>query len=89
MFGTKVYRQSRIMRKSSLTGRATTTIAPNDSFSREDLELIDRCRPIDAVTWFKIAQWGTKSKLFHWKVAGIAKIASALAIVTGIIARHD
>jgi hypothetical protein len=51
-----------------------------EGLSREDLELIDRCRRIDAVTWFKIAQWGTKSKALHWKVSGIAKTVGEYAV---------
>jgi hypothetical protein len=52
----------------------------HDGLSRDDLELIDRCRRIDAATWFKVAQWGTKSKAIHWKVAGIAKTVGEYAI---------
>lgn len=52
----------------------------NDGLSREDLELIDRCRRIDAVTWFKIAQWGAKSKAIHWRVAAIAKTVGEYAV---------
>ena len=52
----------------------------NEGLSREDLELIERCRRIDAATWFKVAQWGTKSKAINWKVAGIAKTVGEYAI---------
>jgi hypothetical protein len=52
----------------------------NEGLSREDLELIEKCRRVDAATWFKIAQWGTKSKAIHWKVAGIAKTVGEYAI---------
>ncbi len=52
----------------------------NEGLSREDLELIEECRRVDATTWFKIAQWGTKSKAIHWKVVGIAKTVGEYAI---------
>jgi hypothetical protein len=52
----------------------------NEGLSRHDLEMIDRCRHIDATTWFKVAQWGTKSKAIHWKVAGIAKTVGEYAV---------
>ena len=52
----------------------------NEDLSREDLDLIERCRHIDATTWFKVAQWGTKSKAIHWKVAGIAKTLGEYAV---------
>jgi hypothetical protein len=52
----------------------------NEGLSREDLDLIERCRHIDAATWFKVAQWGAKSKAIHWKVAGIAKTVGEYAI---------
>jgi hypothetical protein len=52
----------------------------NEGLSREDLELIEKCRRIDAATWFKVAQWGTRSKVIHWKVAGIAKTVGEYAI---------
>ena len=55
------------------TARGTRPATRNDGLSREDLELIEKCRQIDATTWFKVAQWGTKSKAIHWRVAGIAK----------------
>lgn len=48
--------------------------------SRDDLELIDRCRRIGPETWFKVAQWGTKSKAIHWKVAGIARTVGEYAV---------
>ena len=51
-----------------------------EGLSRDDLELIERCRRIDAATWFKVAQWGAKSKAIHWKVAGIAKTVGEYAI---------
>ena len=52
----------------------------NEDLSREDLELIEYCRHVDAVTWFKVAQWGMKSKAIHWKVAGIAKTLGEYAV---------
>ena len=52
----------------------------NEGLSHEDLELIEQCRRVDATTWFKIAQWGTKSKAIHWKVVGIAKTVGEYAI---------
>jgi hypothetical protein len=52
----------------------------NEDLSRADLELITLCRNVDAATWFKIAQWGTKSKAIHWRVAGIAKTVGEYAI---------
>ena len=52
----------------------------NEGLSRDDLELIERCRRIDAATWFTVAQWGTKSKAIHWRVAGIAKTVGEYAI---------
>jgi hypothetical protein len=52
----------------------------NEGLSRDDLELIERCRRIDAATWFKVAQWGAKSKAIHWRVAGIAKTVGEYAI---------
>jgi hypothetical protein len=62
--------QAQSTRSSLNSGKPVTR---NDGLSRGDLELIDRCRRIDAVTWFKVAQWGNKSKAVHWKIAGIAK----------------
>lgn len=61
------------------TARGTRP-ATHDGLSREDLELIEKCRQIDATTWFKVAQWGTKSKAIHWRVAGIAKTVGEYAI---------
>ena len=52
----------------------------SEGLSREDLQLIEECRRIDAATWFKIAQWGTKSKAIHWRVVGIAKTIGEYAI---------
>ena len=52
----------------------------NEGLNPEDLELIESCRKIDAATWFKVAQWGAKSKAVHWKVAGIAKTIGEYAI---------
>ena len=54
--------------------------ARHEGLSREDLDLIEKCRQIDATTWFKVAQWGTKSKAIHWKVAGIVKTVGEYAI---------
>jgi hypothetical protein len=56
------------------------TASRNAGLSREDIELIDKCRQIDAPTWFRVAQWGTKSKAIHWRVAGIAKTVGEYAI---------
>jgi AIPR protein len=52
----------------------------NDGLSREDLELIERCHRVEAATWFKVAQWGAKSKAINWKLAGIAKTVGEYAI---------
>ncbi len=65
---------ARAPRRGKRPGKAT------DGLSRDDLELIERCRRIDAATWFKVAQWGVTSKAFHWKVAGIAKTVGEYAI---------
>jgi hypothetical protein len=54
--------------------------ARNEGLAREDLELIENCRKIDAATWFRVAQWGKKSKAVHWKIAGIAKTVGEYAI---------
>jgi hypothetical protein len=35
---------------------------------------------VEAETWFRIAQWGNKSKKLHWRVAGIAKTMGEYAI---------
>ena len=45
----------------------------NEGLSREDQELIERCRKINAETWLRIASWGTKSKRLPRKVVGILK----------------
>jgi hypothetical protein len=52
----------------------------NEDLTREDLELIEKCRRIDAATWFRVAQWGRRSKVIHWRVAGIAKTVGEYAI---------
>jgi hypothetical protein len=52
----------------------------NGGLTRDDLELIERCRAIDATTWFKVAGWGSKSKAIHWKRSGIAKTVGEYAI---------
>ncbi|HZT26472.1 MAG TPA: AIPR family protein [Pseudolabrys sp.] len=52
----------------------------NDGLTRGDLELIDKCRAINAETWLRVAQWGTQSKKLHWKVAGIARTMGEYAI---------
>jgi hypothetical protein len=64
--------------RSSAPGMRATK--PNEGLSREDLELIERCRRIDAATWFKVAQWGAKSKAINWKLASIAKTVGEYAI---------
>ena len=51
-----------------------------DGLSGEELNLIDRCRGINSATWFKVAQWGTKSKQIHRKVAGVVKTVGEYAI---------
>jgi hypothetical protein len=61
-------------------GPGTRLPKRNEGLSREDLELIEKCRRIDATTWFKVAQWGTKSKAIHWKLTGIARTVSEYAI---------
>jgi hypothetical protein len=58
----------------------TRLASRNESLSREDLELIEKCRQIDAPTWFKVARWGTKSKTINWRVVAIAKTVGEYAI---------
>lgn len=53
--------------------RNGTVIERRDGLTREDLELIADVRGIDATTWFKVAEWGKRTKQIHWKLAGIAK----------------
>lgn len=52
----------------------------NGGLTRDDLELIEKCRSVDAATWFKVASWGSKSKAIHWKLSGIAKTVGEYAI---------
>ena len=48
--------------------------------SREDLELLNRTRGIGAETWFRVAQWGGRTKKLHWKVAAIARTMGEYAL---------
>jgi hypothetical protein len=69
--------------RAQIAGRAdggARAASRDESLSREDLELIEKCRQIDAPTWFKVAHWGTKSKAINWKVAAIAKTVGEYAI---------
>jgi hypothetical protein len=52
----------------------------NEGLTRDDLDLIEMCRQIDSSTWLKVAEWGTRSKAIHWKVAGIARTVAEYAI---------
>lgn len=52
----------------------------NGELTRDDLEMIDRARAIDATTWLRVAGWGTKSKAIHWKLSGIAKTMGEYAL---------
>lgn len=63
--------------KDSGAGRV---VSRNDGLTRGDLELITRTRAVDAETWFRIAQWGNKSKKLHRRVAAIAKTMGEYAI---------
>lgn len=56
------------------------SMARNEGLTREDVELIDECRAIDAATWLHVAQWGAKSKQLHWKVLGIVRTMGEYAI---------
>ncbi|WP_201859339.1 AIPR family protein [Microvirga soli] len=53
--------------------RGGVVIDRRDGLTSEDLALIAEVRKIEATTWFKVAEWGKKSKQIHWKLAGIAK----------------
>jgi hypothetical protein len=48
--------------------------------TREDLEMIQRCRGVDAQTWFRVAQWGRLSGQISWKLVEIAKTMGEYAI---------
>ena len=58
-------------------GRGATR---NEGLTREDVELIEKCRSIDAATWLRIAEWGTRSKQLHWRLAGIVRTMAEYAI---------
>lgn len=63
--------------RDSSAGRVVTR---NDGLTREDLALISATRAVEAATWFRIAQWGNKTKKLHWRVAAIAKTMGEYAI---------
>lgn len=74
-----------------LPAELTSQTAPGDAsrvkssiqtggLTREDLQHIDTCRRIDAVTWFHVAAWGQKTKKLHWKLSGIAKTMGEYAL---------
>lgn len=55
-------------------------ISRTDGLSRDDLELINQTRAINAETWFRVSQWGRKTKKLHWKVAAIAQTMGEYAL---------
>ncbi len=63
--------------RSTANGKVTSR---NDSLTREDLELINQTRAVSAETWFRVSQWGKKTKKLHWKVAAIAQTMGEYAI---------
>jgi len=60
-----------------ITGTKSPAFA---GLSQEDVALMAACREVDAVSWFAAAEWGRKSKKFHWKVAGIARTMGEYAL---------
>lgn len=63
--------------RTTTTGRVPVL---NDGLAREDLELINQVRSINAESWFRVAQWGTSTKKIHWKVAAIARTMGEYAL---------
>lgn len=55
-------------------------ISRTDGLSRDDLELINQTRALTAETWFRVSQWGKKTKKIHWKVAAIAQTMGEYAL---------
>lgn len=52
----------------------------SDGLTREDLELINHTRAISADKWFRVSQWGRKTKKLHWRVSAIAQTMGEYAI---------
>ena len=48
--------------------------------SQDDLELMEQCRQIDSLTWFRVAQWDNKSRNLHWQVAGTVRTVGKYAL---------
>jgi hypothetical protein len=48
--------------------------------SQDDLELMEQCRQIDSLTWFRVAQWDNKSRNLHWQVAGTVRTVGQYAL---------